>query len=67
MIDIKTKALAVIESLTAGGFKVDSKLVESCYEYAHVALGNCKNPHKDWVKELDDMYERLITTKKEEE
>ena len=62
-MDIRTKALATIEGLTCGEFKPYSNIVEACYRFSHIALGECENPHKDWVAELDKTFQRLIDNK----
>lgn len=50
-IDIRTKALVVIEYL-ASQVKPNYKDI---YKAAHVASG-CDHPHMEWRKWLDDMY-----------
>lgn len=52
---LKTKALEVIEGLCLLNEKD-----EPFYRIAHVALGSCGNPHKDWREELDKEYKQLI-------
>ena len=64
-MNIKDKALKVIElmclySTKDDGAEVLSAILEDIYSYAHVAIGNCKNPHKDWVNELDIVYKKLV-------
>jgi len=63
MMDIKTKALATIEGLTCGDFKPYSDILEACYRFSHIALGECENRHKDWLAQLDKTYQRLIDGK----
>ena len=63
VIDIKTKALATIEGLTLGRFKADSDIVEACFRFSHIALGQCRNPHKKWVAELNETHQKLIDNK----
>ena len=53
-VQIKDKALAVIEALSMEGFTGD--VIGSIYKYAHVAQGNCANAHEDWVRELETTY-----------
>ena len=60
------KALKVIESITANvgcttqkKITVDRKVIDDIYTYAHIALGDCSNPHKDWVKQLNEHYDGL--------
>lgn len=52
-LDIKTKALLVIEALELMQNKQDSIY----YRMAHVGLGQCGNSHKEWARELDGYYE----------
>ena len=63
VMDIKTKALATIEGLTCGEFKPYSDIVEACYRFSHIALGNCENRHKDWVAQLNATHQKLIDNK----
>lgn len=53
-IDIRTKALVVIEYLASQG-KPNYKEI---YRAAHVASG-CDNPHVEWRQWLDRMYEKV--------
>lgn len=54
------KALAVIEILTCNdeleGSSPEHQLLGKIYMFAHVAVGCCKNPHEDWVRELESTY-----------
>jgi len=56
-MNIKDKALAVIEGLTLEAIPT-KELVELCYKFAHIARGRC--PHEDWVQELDEVYKALV-------
>jgi len=58
-VDLRYKALLVIESLTIGDFEPNNEVLEACYKFAHVARGNCYNPHEDWKQELCELYEKL--------
>lgn len=58
---LKDKALEYIEKLCfvyENSDKTDlknvEKIIETIYEYAHCALGECGNPHEDWKKELEE-------------
>ncbi len=55
-VDIKTKALRVIEGICLLN---ESAEEEPFYKIAHVALGTCENLHKDWRKELEKEYKHL--------
>jgi len=59
MMDIKMKALLVIEALAGGDFAWNDveKMKNDIYKYAHIASGHCPNPHADWVRELNITYE----------
>lgn len=54
-MDIKEKALRVIEAITSES-TLNTKQKEAIYKFSHTALGECKNPHTDWVEELDKAY-----------
>ena len=63
-LDLKTKALLVIECLTFENVKVSREQQTSLiYKFSHVALsGLChKCEHKDWELELDEWYTNLVT------
>jgi hypothetical protein len=32
---------------------------KTIYKFCHVALGTCKNPHKDWRKKLSKTYKSM--------
>jgi len=59
------KALKVIQALTTlyedgkQSHKDAENMLCNIYKYSHIAIGSCKNPHKDWIKELNDMYKAL--------
>ena len=60
------KALKVIESIsstigttTKKKIAVDRRDIDNIYAYAHIASGTCDNPHKDWVNQLNEHYDRL--------
>jgi len=64
--DLSEKALMVIEGmLLATGEGVllptgrEYEMLQACYKFAHVGLGRCKNPHKDWVDDLNYTYDQL--------
>ena len=63
---LQRKALAVIEALVSDDLceeleisKPDDILTRklmSIYEYAHIALNDCRNPHEDWMAKLLKAY-----------
>ena len=57
----KAIALEVIEALTCEDWVEESlqKRMIDIYKYSHCVLGNCENPHKDWLEELYDTYLKL--------
>ena len=59
----KTKALETIEGLCLmyAHSELDSEILGDIYEFAHYALGECDNPHEDWGKKLDELYDILKT------
>lgn len=60
-MDIKTKSLIVIEGmLLAVDGTDDDEFLGACYKFAHVGLGYCRNSHDDWVKEMEETYQKLI-------
>jgi len=60
-MNIQEKALQVIEfiALDSGETRQDDETMSLIYRISHVANGDCKNPHEDWLKELDDIYNDL--------
>lgn len=62
-LDLKTKALMVIEALTFDDIKL-SKEQETAliYKFSHVALsGHCNScKHDDWEQELHTWYKKLV-------
>jgi len=59
-MNIKNKALLTIEGLTFEDITTPpEKKLSMIYKFAHIARGECKNPHADWVKELDGCYRGL--------
>ena len=57
-MDIKIKALKVIEIMCLHAEGDLSAIMEDIYAYAHVALGGCVD-HKDWIEELEAAYKLL--------
>ncbi len=63
--NIKIKALEVVQGLCMlyeDGRKTHKnaeKIIEQIYQSAHVSLGDCKNPHKDWFDGLNEIHESL--------
>jgi hypothetical protein len=63
--DIKLKALKTIEGLTMlyqdgkRSLKDAERILDEIYRYSHIANEHCENPHKNWMKELNDMYKAL--------
>ena len=55
-ISLKDKALLAIEGICLASGRAE---LDSIYTFAHIANGHCKNPHKDWVKDLDKTYRAL--------
>ncbi len=58
------KALMTIEELTCNDdFSMketpECKLLCAIYRYAHIGLGRCQNPHEEWARELDQVYEKI--------
>ena len=59
-MDIKDKALITIEGLTFEDMTIPAeKKLSMIYKFAHVARGECGNPHESWVKYLDETYKAL--------
>lgn len=65
---IQSRAIAVIEALTLmwengpqSRDRADAFLA-GIYRYAHLARCGCKNPHADWLVELNQTYETFIKT-----
>jgi len=57
-LDLTQKALTVIQVLTSEDICMDNaQRLDMIYKFAHVAEGKCKNPHLDWVTELETTYE----------
>jgi len=66
---LERKALAVIEALASDDCCQELELSKpndlltqkllSIYEYAHIALGDCRNPHDDWRAKLLKAYKYL--------
>jgi len=54
----KGKALLVINHILSN-IESEDKLLSKLFRIAHCATGVCGNPHKDWVKELDETYKGL--------
>ncbi len=55
---IKGKALLVIDHLLSLDESEDRRLCQ-IYRIAHSATGVCLNPHKEWKKDIDDLYDKL--------
>jgi len=55
----KDKALLVIEGMILATEPGD-EFSGAIYKFAHVGLGDCRNPHEDWVKELEKTYRKLV-------
>ena len=59
-MNIKDKALLVIEGLACEDMTMPpGKKLSMIYKFAHIAGGQCNNPHESWVKFLDDTYKAL--------
>ena len=60
---LQEKALRTIEGMILSYCPVldteEHKLLNQIYAYAHVAVGECDNKHRDWVKELNADYRKL--------
>lgn len=54
--NFKNRALLVIETLCADDIVWTDQNRTDIYEIAHVALGTCSNPHKDWVKKTENLF-----------
>jgi hypothetical protein len=57
IISIRLKALMVIEGLSL--LACENK-DDPIYRFAHVAIGDCNNPHGDWREELNRTWRELI-------
>lgn len=63
---IKKRALKVIEGsclLWQSGpakAKRASVFLGCIFRYAHLALGECKEPHAEWVVELNQIYKAMV-------
>jgi len=64
--NLKTIALEVIEIIateigydTKEKILVDRKDIEDIYCFAHLSLGKCDNPHKDWKKKLIEIHKEM--------
>ena len=59
-MNTKDKALITIEGLTYEDITTQpEKKLEMIYRFAHIARGECKNPHENWQRELDEAYKAL--------
>ena len=51
--------MELIESITCCAWyeddKTKAKLFDDIYKIAHIANSRCKNPHKDWVKQVEQL------------
>lgn len=52
-LDVREKALLVIEHMAANDELWDY------FKFAHITLGDCSNPHNDWVRKLNKTYNEL--------
>jgi len=64
MTELKDKAIEVIEALTcsddfARSNSREHQILTLVYKFAHIAKGTCKNPHADWVGELNQQWEAI--------
>lgn len=63
---IQERAIIVIEALTLlwengpQSHERANAIFSGIYRYAHLARGECKNPHADWLVELNQSYESFI-------
>lgn len=59
---IQERAIAVIEALTLiwengpQSHERANAILGGIYRYSHLARGECKNPHADWLVELNQTY-----------
>ena len=60
--DKKVKALRVIDMLITNTGKEENELLSLIYRISHSASGICNNPHKDWIAEIDSVYDKLMKT-----
>lgn len=64
--DTQYKALLIIEALTlmwAEGPQTQERaqaFIGGIYRYSHIARGECKNPHADWLVELNQTYDNFV-------
>jgi len=58
---IERKALLLIEAYVMPdiNWKSEQAMKDAIYRFAHVALCTCENPHKDWVKKLEDDFKKF--------
>lgn len=63
--NIKIKALEVVQGLcmlyndSKKSQKNAEHVIEQIYKCTHVSLGECPNPHKDWLEGLNEIHEQL--------
>lgn len=63
---ISKKAIHVIEGLYLlwenGPHTLNraSQILDAVYRYSHLARGTCKNPHADWLVEMNQVYESFV-------
>jgi hypothetical protein len=63
---ISKRAIAVLEGLALlweNGPKTLQRaepMMDAVYRYSHIARGDCKNPHADWLIEMNQVYESFI-------
>lgn len=55
---LKGKALICIDAILSNSAS-DEPLLGLLYRLAHCATGVCLNPHKKWVAEVNDTYDKI--------
>ena len=56
---LKGKALLCIDHILSV-LESEDPLLNKFYRMAHCATGVCGNPHEDWVKEIEETYQKLV-------
>jgi len=56
--NLQERALRVIEGMILAT-EAEDEMLQACYRFAHVGVGECGNPHANWQKEVNAMYRKL--------
>jgi len=58
---LKGRALLCIDHILSELGDEDPLLLK-VYRMAHCATVTCQNPHEDWIKEINETYQKLVDT-----